>query len=169
MSSGPVLRASCACGEVAIEGRGKPIISVVCYCDDCQAAGHQIEALAGAKPVLDPDGGSQLVVFRKDRLNCVRGEDRLVAHKLNATTPTCRYVASCCNSAMYLGFDDDKHWVDVFSNRIEGSAPPMQARVCTRFRPAGPELPGDIPNHPGFSFGVIARFMAARLAMALGR
>lgn len=169
MSSGPVLRASCACGQVAVEGRGKPIASVVCYCDDCQAAGREIEALPDAKPVLEPDGGSRMVVFRKDRLDVVHGQDRLTPHKLKPESSTVRYVASCCNSAVYLGFDDDKHWVDVFSGRIDGDAPPIELRICTRWRPAGPELPADVPNHSRFSPGLIARFMAARLAMALGR
>jgi hypothetical protein len=164
-----MLRASCACGQVAVEARGRPIVTVVCYCDDCQAAGRQIEALPGAPPVLNADAGSSLVVFRKDRLSCVRGQDRLVAHKLKPGSATSRYVASCCNSALYLGFDDGKHWVDVFRGRVEGEPPPVEMRICTRFRPAGPELPADVPSVPGFSFGLIARFMAAALAMRLGR
>ena len=169
MNTTPILRASCACGEVAVEARGAPIVTVVCYCDDCQAAGREIEALPGAAPVLDPDAGSSLVVFRKDRLSCVQGQDRLVAHKLKPGSATSRYVASCCNSALYLGFDDGKHWVDVFRSRVQGDPPPIGMRICTRFRPAGTELPRDVPSAPGFSFGLIARFMAAAIAMKLGR
>ena len=169
MTVGPILRATCACGQVAIEARGRPIVTVVCYCDDCQAAGRQIEALADAPPVLDDDAGTQLVVFRKDRLSCVQGQDRLVAHKLTPTSATSRYVASCCNTAMYLGFDDAKHWVDVFRRRVEGTAPPIEMRICTRFRTAGTALPTDAPSRPGFSIGLIARFMAAGIAMKFGR
>lgn len=152
-----------------MEARGKPIVTVVCYCDDCQAAGHEIEALADAKAVLDPDGGSQVVVFRKDRLSCVQGQDRLAPHKLKPDSATSRYLATCCNSAVYIGFDDAKHWVDLFRARIEGAAPAVQMRICTRFRPAGPDLPDDVPNRPGFDVGLIARFIVARLAMSIGR
>ncbi len=169
MSSKSILRASCVCGAVALEARGRPIVTVVCYCEDCQAAGRQIEALQDAPPVLDDDAGTQMVVFRKDRLDCVQGQDRLVAHKLTPTSATSRFVASCCNTALYLGFDDDKHWVDVFRRRVEGPPPPIEMRICTRFRPAGTALPTDAPSRPGFSFGLIARFMAARIAMMLGR
>ncbi len=169
MTAGPALRASCDCGEVAIEARGRPIITVACYCDDCQAGGRQIEALEGAAPVLDPDQGTQLVMFRKDRLRCVKGQDRLVALKLRPDSATNRYVASCCNSALYLGFDDDKHWVDVFRSRIEGEAPPVRMRVCTRFRTDETPLAGDAPIHPGFSFGLVARIIAARIAMNFTR
>ena len=168
MTTKTVLRATCACGQVALEARGRPIITVVCYCDDCQAAGRQLEALAGAPPVLDDDAGTQLVVFRKDRLSCVQGQDRLAAHKLAPTSLTSRYVASCCNTALYLGFDDARHWVDVFRRRVEGPPPPIEMRICTRFRPAGTALPTDAPSRPGFTVGLIARFMAARIAMMFG-
>lgn len=169
MTAGAVLKASCACGQVALEASGAPIIAVVCYCDDCQAAARQIEALPSATPVLDADGGTQFVVYRKDRLRCVQGEERLTRHKLKPDSATVRYLAACCNSAMYLGFDDAKHWVDLFSGRIQGTAPPVEMRICTRFRPPGPDLQNDVPNLPGFSLGLIARFMRARIAMALGR
>ena len=169
MTTKTVLRATCACGQVAIEARGRPIITVVCYCDDCQAAGRQIEALAGAPPLLDDDAGTQLVVFRKDRLRCAQGQDRLAANKLEPSSPTSRYVASCCNTALYLGFDDARHWVDVFRRRVEGTPPPIEMRICTRFRPAGTALPTDAPSRPGFTVGLIARFMAARIAMMFGR
>lgn len=169
MTTGPVLKAACACGQVELEARGAPIVSVVCYCDDCQEAGRRIEALPAAARVLQADAGTSLVVWRKDRLRCVRGEERLTPHKLKPDSTTSRHVASCCNSALYLGFDDGKHWVDVFSDRIGGPAPPVEMRLCTRFRPAGTELPSDAPAYPGFPFALIARFMRAKLAMTFGR
>lgn len=168
MAAGPGFHASCACGKVTMETRGKPIVTAVCYCDDCQAAGRQIEALPGAAPVLDADGGSALVMYRRDRLSCVRGADLLKAMKLRPDSPTNRYVASCCNSAMYLGFDDSKHWVDVFRGRVEGTAPPIEVRMCTRFLPAGTEIPKDLPSSSGFHVGTVAKVMGARLAMLFG-
>jgi hypothetical protein len=50
--------AQCSCGSVELEIIGAPIISVVCYCDDCQEGARQIEALPNARPVRDPDGGT---------------------------------------------------------------------------------------------------------------
>jgi hypothetical protein len=169
MTARSVLKAACACGQVELEARGRPIVAVVCYCDDCQEAGRRIEALPAASRVLEPDGGTSLVVYRKDRLRCVRGQERLTPHKLKPDSATSRYVASCCNSALYLGFDDAKHWVDVFTGRIEGAAPPVQMRLCTRFRPAGADLPDDAPGYPGFPFALISRFVRAKLAMTFGR
>jgi hypothetical protein len=145
------------------------MVTAVCYCDDCQKAGERIQATPGAPPVLDGDGGTAMVMFRKDRLRCVEGQDRLTAVKLDPKSPTSRYVASCCNSAMYLGFDDAKHWVDVYRDRVVGEPPKVQARICTRFRPSGPDLPGDAPTHPGYPPSLIPKLLGAKIAMLLGR
>ncbi len=163
------LIAVCACGGVELEALGASIARVVCYCDHCQAAGRRIEALPGAAPVLDPDGGSDFLVFRQDRVRCVRGEDLLAPMKLSQGSPTSRHVATCCNSAMHLGFDDAKHWVDVYRKRVRGEAPPVQARICTRFRPSDAgDLPGDAPAYRAYSFGLVAKILAARIAMLFG-
>jgi hypothetical protein len=168
MPAQPGLRATCACGAVTLEATGAPIVTAVCYCDDCQKAGRQIETMPGAPTVLDADGGSALVMFRKDRLRCVEGADRLTPVKLKPKSPTTRYVASCCNSAMYLGFDDAKHWVDVFRNRVSDEPPPVQARVCTKFRPAGAELPNDAPTYGSYPPGLIFRLLGSKVAMMFG-
>ena len=39
--------ARCTCGNVEVEAVGAPILSVACYCDDCQKGSRQIEALPG--------------------------------------------------------------------------------------------------------------------------
>jgi hypothetical protein len=168
MPAPPGLRAACACGAVKLEATGAPMITAVCYCDDCQKAGAQIEALPGAAPVVDGDGGSAMVMFRKDRLRCVEGADRLTPVKLEPKSPTSRYVASCCNSAMYLGFDDAKHWVDVYRNRVVGEPPKVEARVCTRFRPAGAALPDDAPAYTSYPPGLIPKLLGSKLAMMIG-
>ena len=76
------LLASCACGQVEIEAVGAPIASTICYCDDCQAAAALIEAMPGAPSFREPDGGTSLIVFREDRVRCVRGEANLKKLKL---------------------------------------------------------------------------------------
>jgi hypothetical protein len=53
-----VRTSSCVCGRVRCEAAGAPILSGVCYCDDCQEGGRRIEALPHAAPVLDADGGT---------------------------------------------------------------------------------------------------------------
>jgi hypothetical protein len=169
MTARPGLRASCACGAVTLEAKGAPIVTAVCYCDDCQKAGARIGATPGAAPVLDGDGGTAMVMFRKDRLRCVEGAERLEPIRLDPKSPTSRFVATCCNSAMYLGFDDAKHWVDVYRNRVVGEAPPIQARICTRFRPVGADMPTDAPAHPGYPPSMIPKLLGSKIAMMLGR
>ena len=48
MTRSPTMTATCACGRVELEAFGKPIVSTVCYCDDCQKGADQIEALPNA-------------------------------------------------------------------------------------------------------------------------
>lgn len=163
------LRASCACGAVALEARGKPIAVGACHCDDCQAAAARIADLPGAPPVMDEAYGTAMVVLRKDRMRCVQGQEKLEPIKLKPGSPTRRYVATCCNSPMYLGFDDAKHWVDIYLGRIEGEPPPLQMRICTRFIPAGVATPNDVPSSPRYPFGMALSLAGAGIAMLLGR
>ena len=169
MSAFPGLRATCACGAVTLEARGAPIVTAVCYCDHCQDAGARIEAMDGAPPVLDDDGGTAMVMFRKDRLRWVEGAERLEPIKLDPKSPTSRFVARCCNSAMYLGFDDAKHWVDVYRSRVTSEPPAIQARICTRFRTARETLAGDVPAYPGYPPSMIPKLLGSRIAMLFGR
>jgi len=162
-----VLIASCACGAVEFEGRGAPIVSLVCYCDDCREAARQLEALPNAPALRDGDGGTAYVVFRKDRADCTKGAAQLRKHKIKENSPTNRMVATCCNSTMLLGFDDSKHWVDLYRARVQGNAPPIEMRVCTKF--ATGDVPKDVPGFAGYPFKFIAKLMAARIAMLFGR
>jgi glycosidase len=41
---------SCTCGRVRCQAIGAPIVSLVCYCDDCQEGARNIEALPNAAP-----------------------------------------------------------------------------------------------------------------------
>jgi hypothetical protein len=159
----------CNCGSVVLELAGKPIITSVCYCDDCQAGAGTIEALPNAAPVRDPDGGTAYVIYRKDRVKCVAGAELLKSYKLDQKTATNRVVASCCNSAMMLNFDDSKHWVDVYRKRFTENAPPVEMRVCTRFAPGNLAPADGVPSYPGFAPRFIVKLLAARLAMLIGR
>jgi hypothetical protein len=161
--------ASCACGSVEIQAIGAPIATAACYCDDCQEASRQLEALPNGRPVQDPDGGTAYVVYRKDRVSCSKGAALLKPHKIRARSTTNRVLATCCNSVMLLTFDDAKHWVDVYRSRFSGEAPPLQLRMCTKFKPAHADLPDDVPRHAGYPFTFLVKLLVARVAMLLHR
>jgi len=161
-----ILTAACACGRVEFEGYGAPIVSLVCYCDDCQEAARQIEALPNASRVRDADGGTGYIAYRKDRVRCSKGEPLLENHKIKEKTPTNRVIATCCNSAMLLSFDDSKHWADLYRTRVQDNVPPVEMRVCTKFKSG--DIPKDVAGYPGYPFKFIAKLMAARIAMLFG-
>ena len=76
------LIASCTCGSVEFVASGEPLVSLKCYCQSCQAAGRQFEALPSAPKVLDSDGGTPFVLYRKDKVTCINGSNRLENRKL---------------------------------------------------------------------------------------
>jgi hypothetical protein len=157
----------CSCGSVELECIGAPITSVVCYCDDCQEGARQIEALPNARPTRDSDGGTSYVIYRKDRVRCSKGVSLLTPFKIREKSTTNRVVASCCNSAMFLNFDDGKHWVDVYRSRFQGDAPPLQMRICTKFKPANSSIPRDMPGYQDYPLKFLAKLASARIAMLL--
>lgn len=165
----PAMIARCACGGVELEAFGAPIASVVCYCDDCQEGARRLELLPDAGPVADPDGGAAYVLYRTDRVRYAKGAHLLEAHKIEAASPTNRLVAACCHAAMAMTFDDTRHWTPVFRARFQGEPPPLQWRICTKFKSAGVPLPGDAPSSAGYPFGFMARLLTSFAAMRLGR
>jgi hypothetical protein len=159
--------AQCACGAVAIELMGRPIVGAVCYCDDCQAAARMIEAMPNAAPFRTHDGGTPAIIYRKDRIRHLRGREHLQKIKLKEGSPTNRWIADCCNSMMLLDFDDSKHWVDIYRARFVGDPPPLNVRICTRFATGEIDNPEGIPAAASYPAGFIIKLILARLAMAL--
>ena len=157
---------SCSCGKVQCEATGAPIMAVVCYCDDCQLASHQIETLPNAAPVLGADGGSAYVLYRKDRFECVRGREWLRDLRLKESSPTRRVIATCCNSAMYLDFQKG-HWVSAYRARLHGAMPPLQMCIQTRFKPRPDRATDGIPAYRTFPPRFFAKLLFARIAMLL--
>ena len=162
------LAATCRCGKVKLETVGRPILTGSCYCTSCQEAGRRFEQLASAPPLLNPDGGTDFVLFRKDRVHCVRGQEYLEEHRLKPGSPTRRVVATCCNSALFLDFTQG-HWLTVYRNRFPTGAPPLEMRVMTGERRGGVELDDDVPNHAGRSGKFALKLIAAWIAMGLRR
>ena len=159
----------CACGQVAVEAIGTPITSVICYCDDCQEGARQIQSLPNAASIQDRDGGTAYLVYRKDRVRCLKGASLLRPHKIRENSATNRVIATCCNSALFLNFDDSKHWVDVYRSRCQGALPPVQMRVCTKFRPDGRTIPTDVPGYSRYPMSLLMKLIAAKAAMLIHR
>ena len=156
--------ASCSCGKVECVATGTPILAVVCYCDDCQRGSRQIETLPDAARVLDADGGTAYVLYRKDRFECAKGRELLQSLRLEESSPTRRVVAGCCNSAMYLEFEKG-HWVSAYRARLQGAAPPIEMHIQTRFKPHPDRAPSDVPTYRAFAPRFIAKLLFARIAM----
>lgn len=159
--------ARCTCGKVELAATGTPITSVVCYCDDCQTGAQQIEALPNAARVREPDDGVGYVVYRKDRVRILKGAELLRGYKIRQNSATNRMVATCCNTAMILTFDDSKHWVDVYRAAVIGNFPPLQMKICTKYRKAG-VLDTTVPAFSKYPLRLVAKLLAARIAMLLG-
>ena len=162
-----IRRSSCLCGRVMCESVGEPIFRAVCYCQDCQEGGRTIEALPHAPDVLDADGGTPYLTYRDDRFHCVSGADLLTGFRLKDRSPTQRFVASCCNSGMFLKFAPG-HWVSAYRQRFEGDLPPIEMRNQTRRREAQTAMPDDAPNYRGYPLRLFAKLIGARMAMLLG-
>ena len=159
----------CTCGRVELEAIGAPILSAACHCDDCQDGARQLAALRGAPPVMDDYGGTEYVLYRKDRVTCSKGAELLRDYKLRKDSGTNRVVASCCNAAMLVRFDRGLHWVSVYRGRYQAAAPALEMRVNTRFRPAGGAMASDVPSYAYYPLRFVAKLVAAKIAMLLGR
>jgi hypothetical protein len=160
---------NCACGQVSVKAIGTPITCVVCYCDDCQEGARQIQSLPNAISVQDPDGGTGYLVYRKDRVTCLKGTSLLRHHKIRKSSATNRVIATCCNSAMFLNFDDGKHWVDLYRSRCQGDVLPAQMRICTKFKSEGPTIPTDVRQYARYPISFLMKLVLAKAAMMLHR
>ena len=156
---------SCRCGAVVLEAAGAPIVHSACYCASCQEAGRRIEQLAGASPVLDADGGTDFVLYRKDRVRCLQGGERLEEHRLKPESPTRRMVAACCNSAMFLDFTKG-HWLTLYRARLPAEGVlPLEMRVMTASRREGVVLPQDAPSYRAHTGKLLSKLLVAWAAM----
>ena len=117
----------------------------------------------------DPDGGTAYVLYREDRVGCAMGARFLGRHKIRESSATNRVVATCCNSAMFMDFDDGKHWVSVYRSRFREDAPPLEMRICTKFGPGSDYAPGDVRAYSGFPLRFLTKLVVARISMLAQR
>lgn len=157
--------ARCSCGECEMALRGPPIVTVICYCTSCQAAGERLENLPGGHPVLDADGGTPFVLQRKDRVTFTRGTDRLREFRLKPDSPTRRVVATCCNSPMFVEFSGG-HWLSIYRDRLDAAErPAVEMRTMTADRRAGVEFTDSLPSYRKHSGRFMWRLLVAWAAM----
>jgi hypothetical protein len=160
--------APCRCGKVELEIVGTPILRGICYCASCQEAGRRYQATAGAESVLAEDGGTDYVLYRKDRVRCVQGGDLLEERRLKPDSPTRRMYSRCCNTAMFVDFTKG-HWLTVYRGRLPNDMPPATMRMMTAKRPEGVILPDDMANYPGLSGIFMLKLLRAWMAMGFRR
>ncbi len=160
---------NCRCGQVSVEAFGAPFAAVVCHCSDCREGSRQIESLPNSISIREPGGGTAYLAYRKDRVTYVRGQALLKGFKLREGSPTNRVVATCCNCAMLLSFDDGKHWVDLYRARCSGDVPPIQMHICTKFKLEDETIPVGVRQHPHYPPSLLMKLVLARVAMALQR
>lgn len=158
----------CACASVAFDIRGTPILAAACYCDDCQTAARQLAELPQASAALRADGGTEYLLYRKDRVRCLRGSEFLYDYRLDSQSPTRRVVATCCNSPLFVDFEKG-HWFSLYRDRFGADAPALQLRIQTKFKPPGAMLPDDLPTYRSYPLSFIAKLVAARVAMLVSR
>src|ERR1700730_16435466 len=121
----------------------------------------------GVEDGENTDAGAK-VLYRKDRVQCMMGQQYLEEHRLKPDSPTRRVIAKCCNSAMFLDFTKG-HWLSMFRNRFPTGAPPLEMRVMTKERRVGVELADDMPNYSGHSGKFMLKLIAAWIAMGFRR
>jgi hypothetical protein len=160
--------ALCRCGQVELEIVGAPILRGICYCASCQEAGRRYRAVPGVQTALADDGGTDYVLYRKDRVRCVHGGDLFEERRLKPGSPTRRMYARCCNAAMFLDFTRG-HWLTVYRGRLPRDMPPATMRMMTAERPEGVILPDDMANYPGHSGKFMLKLLRAWMAMGFRR
>jgi hypothetical protein len=136
----------CACGKVALDVSGTPIIATECHCNSCRAAGERLGHLPGALQIRNPNNGTPYVLYRKDRVRFVSGREWLREFRLKPTSPTRRVVASCCNTPMFTEFKDG-HWLSIYGRLWpQDTMPAMEIRTQTGDLPQGTVLDDTIPS-----------------------
>lgn len=156
---------ACACGQVQLETQGAPIISTECHCGSCRAAGARLEVAAAASSVLEANGGTRFVLYRKDKIRFLKGAELLREFRLTPQSPTRRVIAGCCDTPVFLEFENG-HWLSLYSGLWpQGTLPPPDLRTMTSDLPNGAALASDIPSGKRQTALFYAKLLRAWVAM----
>ena len=156
---------ACVCGQAHLEVESAPIVSTECHCHSCRAAGARLQTLAAALPLLETNGGTRFVLYRKDRIRFVKGAELLKEFRLTPGAKTRRVVATCCNTPVFLEFQNG-HWLSLYGCLWpEGTLPPLDLRTMTSDLPDGSALADDVPHGKRQTISFFAKLLGAWIAM----
>lgn len=160
-----VQKISCTCGKVGLEVSGTPIISSECCCNSCRAAGKNLEQLQGAPKIVNSYGATRFMLYRKDKIRFLSGHDLLAEYRLKPDASTRRVVATCCNTPVFLEFENG-HWLSLYGNLWpETALPPIELITVTGDLQDKSRLPKDIPHGKLPTLSFYAKLLGAWIAM----
>lgn len=140
-----ITEVTCACGQCALALEGRPFVTAECHCTSCRTAGERLGGLPLARPMQLTNGGTHFVLYRKDKVLFIRGQDLLREYRLKADAPTRRVVASCCNSPIFLEFQG-AHWLSLYASLWPAdTAPQPELRTMTSDLGPGKVLDDSLP------------------------
>ena len=158
-------RLQCACGSVALEVEGTPIVTAECHCESCRTAAARLRTLPAAPPFVEPNGGTRYVLYRKDRVRFVEGRERLRALRLAPKSKTRRVVASCCSTPVFLELENG-HWLSLYGCLWPaGALPRVELRTMTSDLPPGTTLSDEVPGYRTQSPAFMLKLLGAWIAM----
>jgi len=124
-----------------------------------------MQTLPAAPAVLETNGATRFVLYRKDRVRFLKGTHLLKELRLTPEAKTRRVVATCCNTPVFLEFTNG-HWLSLYGRLWPaGTLPPLEMRTMTSDLPAGSALPDDVPNGKRQSFSFFVKLLGAWIAM----
>lgn len=142
--------------------------SVACYCRTCRAAALQIEAMPSGQSGMGPDGGTLSLLYRKDRVRCLRGRELLVEHRLRPGARITRIVSACCHCSITARLD--RWFPHVPLRSFAAQAAPIVPRAClfTKHALDLAAIPYEAPRYRGVPLHLVAALGVARLEQLAG-
>ncbi|MBF9034854.1 hypothetical protein HKCCE2091_11440 [Rhodobacterales bacterium HKCCE2091] len=150
----------CRCGSLHLRLDPGAGMHGICYCRDCQAFHHHLDAAEW----LRPGGGSDLFATTPDRLEVVSGAEHIALLRLGPKG-IFRWYAACCGSPLVNG--PPTRGVAFTSLHVAGlSDPAAVGPVAAYLNCKGATGPTEGRETPGrqFIFPILFRAIAARLS-----
>lgn len=115
--------------------------------------------------MLEDNGGTQFVLYRKDRVAFIRGQALLEAFRLGPKTPTRRVISRCCNSPIFLEFQSG-HWLSLYASLWpEAERPKPELRTMTSDRTDGVRFDDGVPAGTRQTWRFYGKLLGAWIAM----
>jgi hypothetical protein len=115
--------------------------------------------------VREASGATRFVLYRKDRVHLRSGAGRLKELRLTPAAKTRRVVATCCQTPVFLEFENG-HWLSLYGRLWPaGTLPRLEMRTMTADLPAGAALPDDVPNGKRQPISFFVKLLRAWIAM----